>query len=164
MHTLPAIFALLVGAVGWYYLFFSKAASRLGGIEEQRSNRLRGLLRRINAILMLLIALGIAFATYKFEDRRGYEDAYLLTWEAKYHDWVLGYVDAWRDRMRQNGGIIPTKVWLDGKVGGDDGKWYGAVYGWGFTVVVPQTLVRTVTRDIPGPTVTKTVTVFTGGG
>jgi len=80
MRVMPAIFALLVGAIGWYYLFFSQAANRLGSIEEQRTNRLRGLLRRINAILMLLIALGIAFATYKFEDRRGFENAYILTW------------------------------------------------------------------------------------
>ena len=82
MRALPAIFALLVAAVGWYYLFYSKAASRLGGLEEQRTNHLRGLLRRVNAILMLLIALGIAFATYKFEDRRGFENAYVLTWAA----------------------------------------------------------------------------------
>ena len=81
MRTLPAIFALLVGAIGWYYLFYSKAAIRLGGIEEQRSNRLRGLLRRTNAILMLLIALGIALATYKF-DRRGFENEFVLTWAA----------------------------------------------------------------------------------
>jgi hypothetical protein len=81
MRTLPAIFALLVGAIGWYYLFYSRAASRLGGIEEQRANRLRGLLRRINAILMLLLALGIAFAVYKF-DRPGFENAFVLTWFA----------------------------------------------------------------------------------
>src|SRR6476659_6926106 len=81
MRVMPAIFALLVGAIGWYYLFFSQAAQRLGSIEEQRTNRRRGLLRRINAILMLLIALGIAVATYKFE-RRGFEDAFLLTWVA----------------------------------------------------------------------------------
>ena len=81
MRALPAIFALLVGAIGWYYLFFSKAASRLGSVEEQRANRLRGLLRRINAILMLLIALGIALATYKFE-RQGFENEFILTWSA----------------------------------------------------------------------------------
>ena len=81
MRTLPAIFALLVGAIGWYYLLYSQAAHRLGGLEEQRSNRLRGLLRRVNAILMLLIALGIAVATYKFE-RKGFENAFILTWAA----------------------------------------------------------------------------------
>jgi hypothetical protein len=32
------------------------------------------------------------------------------------------------------------------------------------TVFVPRTVVRVVTRNVPGPTVTKTVTVFTGGG
>ena len=41
---------------------------------------------------------------------------------------------------RANDDIIPTNVGLDGAVGGGaDGKWYGGVYGWGFTVVVPQT-------------------------
>jgi drug/metabolite transporter (DMT)-like permease len=81
MRTLPAIFALLVGAIGWYYLFYSRAVSRLDGIEEQRTNRLRGLLRRINAILMLLIALGIALATYKFE-WPGFENEFVVTWSA----------------------------------------------------------------------------------
>jgi hypothetical protein len=66
-------------------------------------------------------------------------NSYLLTQENKYRDWILEYVDAWLDRMKQNGGIIPTKVGLDGRVGGDDGKWYGGVYGWGFSVTVPQT-------------------------
>ena len=34
-----------------------------------------------------------------------------------------------------NGGIIPTNIGLDGKIGGAaGGKWYGGVYGWGFTV------------------------------
>jgi len=65
--------------------------------------------------------------------------AYLLTGEAKYRDWIIEYVDAWAERMKQNGGIIPTKIGSDGKIGGDDGKWYGGVYGWGFSVTVPQT-------------------------
>lgn len=67
-------------------------------------------------------------------------NAYMLSHEAKYKQWLLEYVDAWRERMRQNGGIIPTNVGLDGKIGSAaGGKWYGGVYGWGFTVVVPQT-------------------------
>ena len=37
--------------------------------------------------------------------------------------------------MIANGGIIPTNIGLDGKIGGAcGGKWYGGVYGWGFTV------------------------------
>ena len=67
-------------------------------------------------------------------------NAYLLTGEAKYRAWLLEYVDAWRDRMMANNNIIPSNVGLDGKIGGEtDGKWYGGTYGWGFTVVVPQT-------------------------
>jgi hypothetical protein len=67
LSPLPAIFALLVAAVGWYYLFYSQASNRLGGIEEDRSNRLRGTLRRVNAIVMLLLAVGIAVLWYRFD-------------------------------------------------------------------------------------------------
>ena len=67
-------------------------------------------------------------------------NAYMLSGEAEYRDWLLEYVDAWVERTEANGGIIPTNVGLDGTIGGAcDGKWYGGVYGWGFTVVVPQT-------------------------
>ena len=27
----------------------------------------------------------------------------------------------------------------EGKIGGETGKWYAGTYGWGFSVVVPQT-------------------------
>jgi len=67
-------------------------------------------------------------------------NAYLLTGEEKYRDWLIGYVDAWVERMRDNGGVIPSNIGLDGTIGGAaDGKWYGGTYGWGFTVEVPQT-------------------------
>jgi hypothetical protein len=67
-------------------------------------------------------------------------NAYMLTHEAKYKDWILEYVDAWVQRMQDNGNIIPSNIGLDGTIGGAcDGKWYGGVYGWGFTVEVPQT-------------------------
>jgi hypothetical protein len=67
-------------------------------------------------------------------------NAYMLAHEPKYKNWVLDYVDAWRQRMSANGGIIPTNIGLDGKIGSAaGGKWYGGVYGWGFSVVVPQT-------------------------
>lgn len=65
-------------------------------------------------------------------------NAYMLAGEEKYRDWLLEYVDAWRQRMRANGDIIPTKIGLDGRLGGPEGKWYGGVYGWGFSVIVPQ--------------------------
>jgi hypothetical protein len=67
-------------------------------------------------------------------------NAYMLANEPKYKAWLLEYVDAWLDRMKANGYLIPTNIGLDGKIGSAaGGKWYGGVYGWGFTVIVPQT-------------------------
>lgn len=67
-------------------------------------------------------------------------NAYLATHEEKYRRWLLEYVDAWRERMLANGSIIPTNVGLDGKIGGEaGGKWWGGVYGWGFSVLDPPT-------------------------
>jgi hypothetical protein len=66
--------------------------------------------------------------------------AYALTKEQKYEEWLLDYVNAWVERTEANDGLIPTNIGLDGSIGGEcDGKWYGGVYGWGFSVVVPQT-------------------------
>src|SRR4029077_11626107 len=59
-------------------------------------------------------------------------NAYMLAHEPKYKQWLLEYVDAWLERMRANGGIIPTNIGLDGKIGAAaGGKWYGGGYGWG---------------------------------
>jgi hypothetical protein len=66
--------------------------------------------------------------------------AFMLTRDRKYRDWLLEYVDAWRQRMIDNGGIIPSNIGLDGTIGGAcGGKWYGGVYGWGFSVLDPAT-------------------------
>ena len=62
-------------------------------------------------------------------------NAYMLTGKRRYRDWLLDYLGAWRQRMLDNGGIIPSNIGLDGKPGGTaGGKWYGGVYGWGFSV------------------------------
>ena len=62
-------------------------------------------------------------------------NAYMLTGEQKYRDWMLEYVDAWYHRMEANNWVIPSNVGLDGTIGGAaDGKWYGGAYGWSFTV------------------------------
>ena len=66
-------------------------------------------------------------------------NAYMLTHEPKYKAWVLGYADAWAERATANGGIIPSKIGLDGKIGGPEGKWYAGAYGWGFSPIVPMT-------------------------
>ena len=66
--------------------------------------------------------------------------AYALTGVTKYRDWVIEYVDAWAERTAANGGLIPSNIGLDGTIGGEcDGKWYGGVYGWGFSVMDPAT-------------------------
>ena len=66
-------------------------------------------------------------------------NAYMMSGEDKYRDWVLEYIDAWRERCIENDYIIPSNIGLDGKIGSaTDGKWYGGVYGWAFTVEVPQ--------------------------
>jgi len=61
--------------------------------------------------------------------------AYMLTHDEKYKKWVLEYVDAWIERMKQNHWIIPSFVDLDGKIGGPEGKWWGNAYGWGFSPI-----------------------------
>jgi hypothetical protein len=67
-------------------------------------------------------------------------NAFALTGEQGFRDWVLEYAEAWRQRTIDNDGIIPTNIGLDGTIGGEcDGKWYGGCYGWAFTVTVPQT-------------------------
>ena len=65
--------------------------------------------------------------------------AYMATGQPKYRKWILEYVEAWRQRMIDNQGIIPTKIGLDGRIGGPEGKWFGGVYGWGFSVTDPVT-------------------------
>jgi hypothetical protein len=67
-------------------------------------------------------------------------NAYALTHDPKYKKWALEYADAWVDRAKANQDIMPSNIGLDGKIGGaTGGKWYGGVYGWGFSVKVPQT-------------------------
>lgn len=57
--------------------------------------------------------------------------AYLVTQEAKYKSWLLEYVDAWKARIEENGGNIPSNIGRDGKIGSEwSGKWYGGVFGW----------------------------------
>ncbi|MEX1018871.1 MAG: hypothetical protein WDZ49_04390 [Litorilinea sp.] len=58
-------------------------------------------------------------------------NAYLMTGEGKYCDWVCEYVDAWRARAAANDGLLPDNVGLSGQVGEyTEGKWYGGLYGW----------------------------------
>jgi hypothetical protein len=58
-------------------------------------------------------------------------NAYLLTGEEKYANWVKEYVSTWIDRTRANGGLTPDNIGLSGKIGEyHGGKWWGGLYGW----------------------------------
>ncbi len=77
-------------------------------------------------------------------------NAWMLTGEARFRDWMLEYVDAWAGRMAANGGIIPSNVGPDGTIGGAaGGRWWGGTYGWGFSPKVPQTGLREDRNRVP---------------
>jgi len=62
-------------------------------------------------------------------------NAYALTHEKKYRDWTLEYMDAWKERTAEAGGMIPSNIGLDGSLGGEhDGQWWKGTYGWNFTI------------------------------
>ncbi len=84
-------------------------------------------------------------------------NAFLLTQDEKYRDWLLEYIDAWIDRAEANGGLLPDNVGLDGEVGQyTNGKWYGSMYGWtwphgfyniGMAAILAGTQCYLLTRD-----------------
>jgi drug/metabolite transporter (DMT)-like permease len=76
---IPAdILALACGVAGWFYLFYSKAATKLSGVESPRQNNLRVTLRRTcGAALVLLGAL--FFAGFNIDEHRT-PGAYLTIW------------------------------------------------------------------------------------
>jgi hypothetical protein len=76
-------------------------------------------------------------------------NAYLLASEPKYRKWIVEYMDAWLARMKQNGGIIPSFVDLDGRIGGPRGEWWKNAYGWGFSPLNPVTGRREDRNRIP---------------
>ena len=58
-------------------------------------------------------------------------NAYLHTGDDRYREWVFDYLDAWRERTDENGGVVPDNVGRSGEIGEyTNGKWYGGYYGW----------------------------------
>lgn len=76
MRIFGNILALLVGVAGWYYLFYSKAAVRLSGIEDPRLNQRRQRLRRTNGVVMLVLAVLL----YAGTDERNTPRSFALVW------------------------------------------------------------------------------------
>jgi hypothetical protein len=66
---LPAIFSLLVGAAGWFYLFYSRAGAELATMEAVATNRLRVRLRRIGGFAMILLAVSFYVGMEALEQR-----------------------------------------------------------------------------------------------
>ena len=57
MLILAGTLSLLIAAAGWYYMFYSRAAQKLSGIEETAANNRRIRLRRLNGLTMCALAV-----------------------------------------------------------------------------------------------------------
>jgi drug/metabolite transporter (DMT)-like permease len=79
MSLLPAILSLIVAAAGWHYLFYSRAAHRLGAVEPAPLNRRRILLRRINAVFMLLLGVFFFAGNYTVQEQPP-SKAFAIVW------------------------------------------------------------------------------------
>lgn len=83
IKILPAIFALIVAAAGWFYLFYSRAATRLSSVEASRDNRTRVRFRQIGGVAMMLLAfafysLFVAVEREDVQSAAGYMVAVLI--------------------------------------------------------------------------------------
>ncbi len=81
MQAIPAIFSLLVGAAGWFYLFYSRATHRLADFENPQLNRKRVRLRRAGAVAMILLAVAFAVGYYGVDQTR-MTPAFAVAWLA----------------------------------------------------------------------------------
>ncbi len=62
-------------------------------------------------------------------------NAFMLTGETRYRTWLLDYVNNWKAHTAATGGMIPSQIGLNGKLGGDhNGQWWKGTYGWNFTI------------------------------
>lgn len=82
-------------------------------------------------------------------------NAYALGSGDRFRRWALDYLDPWVDRARANGDILPSRVGADGRT---SSNWWGGVYGWGFSPVVPQTGKREDRNRVP-----RSITSFFNG-
>jgi UDP-N-acetylmuramyl pentapeptide phosphotransferase/UDP-N-acetylglucosamine-1-phosphate transferase len=79
MGRLTDCFSLLVAIAGWYYMFYSRAAEKLGAIEEQQINQKRSRLRRIGGFVMFLLAVFL-FAGVHTVDEKSTPVGFLSVW------------------------------------------------------------------------------------
>jgi hypothetical protein len=79
MRTLTAVFSVLAATAGWFYMFYSRAAHKLEGIEAQTINARRVRLRRIGGFAMFLLAV-LTFAGVWTVDAHGAPMAFVAIW------------------------------------------------------------------------------------
>ena len=79
---IPTIFSLAVAAVGWNYMFYSRAASRLSPFEDNELNRRRITLRRFGGFVMLLLAIFFfaGFHSFDLSPQQPPTTAFLFVW------------------------------------------------------------------------------------
>ncbi|MEM8968234.1 MAG: hypothetical protein AAGE93_17580, partial [Bacteroidota bacterium] len=71
-------------------------------------------------------------------------NAYMYTQDERYKNWVTEYVEAWMQRVEDNGGVIPDNVGHNGKIGENTGgKWWGGYYGWRWPHGLPNQMEAT---------------------
>lgn len=99
------------GIHSWADLRMPGAAARMGAAMQERMGR--------GDTVVNLAATSLAV------------NAWLYGHREELHDWVLAYVDAWRERAAANGGVLPDNAGPTGLVGElHDGAWFGGHYGW----------------------------------
>jgi drug/metabolite transporter (DMT)-like permease len=76
---LPHILSLLIGAAGWYYMFYSRAAQQLAPFESEAVNRRRVRYRRVGGGLMCVLAV-LIFAGLVTIDPGRSPSAFVFTW------------------------------------------------------------------------------------
>ena len=79
MAALTSVFSLLVGAAGWYYMFYSRAALRLEKVEGQHRNRLRQRCRQANGLVMFLLAATL-YAGFNSVDPQASPQTFISIW------------------------------------------------------------------------------------
>lgn len=79
MKPLADVFALLAAVAGWFYLFYSKAATNLTGVEAERLNRRRIRLRRMGGGVMFLLAVGF-YAGFNAVNADEHPRAFVTVW------------------------------------------------------------------------------------
>jgi hypothetical protein len=70
---------LLIAIAGWFYLFYSRAAHKLGAIEEASVNNRRIRLRQVNGFVLLLLAIAL-YAGFHTVNTEPPTMAFALVW------------------------------------------------------------------------------------